>query len=83
MSQSITAAVIQQAVDGNDKEQNLDRTEALVREAVEQGAELVDWRSCTPRNIFVRWKIRAVSTWRNLSTVIPTSAVPTWQKHWT
>lgn len=41
MSQSITAAVIQQAVDSNDKEQNLDRTETLVREAVEQGAELV------------------------------------------
>ena len=41
MSKSITAAVIQQAVDGNNKEQNLDRSEALVREAVEQGAELV------------------------------------------
>lgn len=41
MTRSITAAVIQQAVDSNDKQQNLDRTEALVREAVEQGAELV------------------------------------------
>ena len=41
MTRSITAAVIQQAVDTNNKEQNLDRTEALVREAVEQGAELV------------------------------------------
>jgi N-carbamoylputrescine amidase len=41
MTRSVTAAVIQQAVDSNDKKQNLDRTEALVREAVEQGAELV------------------------------------------
>lgn len=41
MTRTITAAVIQQAVDGNDKQQNLDRTEALVRDAVEQGAELV------------------------------------------
>jgi N-carbamoylputrescine amidase len=41
MSRTVTAAVIQQAVDSNDKQQNLDRTEALVREAVEQGAELV------------------------------------------
>lgn len=41
MNKSITAAVIQQAIDSNDKETNLDRTEALIRDAVEQGAELV------------------------------------------
>lgn len=41
MNKVITAAVIQQAIEGNDKEVNLDRTEVLIREAVEQGAELV------------------------------------------
>lgn len=41
MNKVITAAVIQQAIDGNNKEENLDRTEVLVREAVDQGAELV------------------------------------------
>lgn len=41
MNKIITAAVIQQAIEGNNKEENLDRTEVLVREAVDQGAELV------------------------------------------
>lgn len=41
MLTSITAAVVQQAIEGNDKVHNLDRTEALIREAVEQGAELI------------------------------------------
>ncbi len=41
MNKVITAAVIQQAIENNDKEANLDRTEALIREAAEQGAELV------------------------------------------
>lgn len=41
MATSITAAVVQQAIEGNDKEYNLDRTETLVRDAVEQGAQLV------------------------------------------
>lgn len=41
MSTSVTAAVVQQAIEGNDKEHNLNRTEALIRDAVEQGAELV------------------------------------------
>lgn len=41
MSQSFVAAVIQQAIDGNDKEQNLRETAVHVREAVEEGAELV------------------------------------------
>lgn len=41
MVTSITAAVVQQAIEGNDKEYNLDCTETLVREAAEQGAQLV------------------------------------------
>lgn len=41
MAASIIAAVVQQAIEGNDKSHNLDRSEALIREAVEQGAELV------------------------------------------
>lgn len=41
MNKVITAAVIQQAIEGNDKEKNLDQTEALIRDAAEQGAELV------------------------------------------
>ena len=41
MTRSITAAVIQQAIEGNDKEYNLNRSEGLIRDAVEQGAELV------------------------------------------
>lgn len=41
MTQSISAAVIQQAIDSNDKAANLDQTEVLVRDAAEQGAELI------------------------------------------
>ncbi|MEY4591076.1 MAG: hypothetical protein RL497_3152 [Pseudomonadota bacterium] len=35
------AAVIQQAIEGNDKVTNLDKTEMLIREAAEKGAELI------------------------------------------
>ncbi|MFO1369693.1 MAG: carbon-nitrogen hydrolase [Marinagarivorans sp.] len=35
------AAVIQQAIEGNDKSANLDKTEHLIRDAVEKGAELI------------------------------------------
>jgi N-carbamoylputrescine amidase len=35
------AAVIQQAIEGNDKVVNLDKTEMLIREAAEKGAELI------------------------------------------
>lgn len=41
MVKNIVAAVIQQAIENNDKLANLDRTEALVRDAVARGAELV------------------------------------------
>lgn len=35
------SAVIQQAIEGNDKVANLDKTEMLIREAAEKGAELI------------------------------------------
>ncbi|HEY6527686.1 MAG TPA: carbon-nitrogen hydrolase [Cellvibrionaceae bacterium] len=35
------AAVLQQAIEGNDKVANLDKTEMLIRDAVEKGAELI------------------------------------------
>jgi N-carbamoylputrescine amidase len=38
---SFIAAVLQQAIEGNDKVANLDKTEQLIRDAVEKGAELV------------------------------------------
>ncbi len=41
MSRSIYCAVIQQAIEGNNKQHNLDHTAQLVTQAVEQGAELV------------------------------------------
>lgn len=41
MTQAITAAVIQQAIDGDNKQQNLDHSYELVKQAAEQGAELV------------------------------------------
>lgn len=41
MTRAIYAAVIQQAIENNDKVANLDHTEQLVQQAVEQGAELV------------------------------------------
>lgn len=41
MTQSIVAAVIQQAVDGDDKIANLNHTYEFVKQAVEQGAELI------------------------------------------
>ncbi len=41
MKNSIIAAVIQQAVDDNDKHANLDHTVSLIQEAVHDGAELV------------------------------------------
>jgi N-carbamoylputrescine amidase len=41
MLASVNVAVLQQAVEGNNKEYNLDRTEAMIREAVAQGTELV------------------------------------------
>ena len=39
--QKFTAAVIQQAVDNDDKQINLNHSEALIREAVDEGAELI------------------------------------------
>ncbi len=41
MPASVVAAVIQQAIESNDKQSNLDRTEQLVRNAVADGAELI------------------------------------------
>lgn len=40
-SPNFIAAVVQQAIEGNDKVVNLDKTEMLIRDAVEKGAELV------------------------------------------
>jgi N-carbamoylputrescine amidase len=37
----VIAAVIQQAIEGNDKVNNLDKTEAFIRDAVDKGAELI------------------------------------------
>lgn len=41
MTNTFVAAVIQQAIGGNDKEQNLRETAEYIREAVDEGAELV------------------------------------------
>ncbi len=41
MTQSIVAAVIQQAVEDNDKTANLDHTVSLINDAVNNGAELI------------------------------------------
>jgi N-carbamoylputrescine amidase len=41
MSEPIRAAVIQQAVESNNKQNNLDKSEAFIREAVDSGCELV------------------------------------------
>lgn len=40
-SPSFIAAVIQQAIEGDDKIKNLDKTEAAIRQAVEKGAECI------------------------------------------
>lgn len=41
MAEPIRAAVIQQAVENNNKEANLDKTETFIRQAVDQGCELI------------------------------------------
>jgi N-carbamoylputrescine amidase len=41
MSKPIRAAVIQQAVENNNKQNNLDKTETFIREAVDSGCELI------------------------------------------
>ena len=41
MARSVYCAVIQQAIEGNEKQDNLDHTEQLVTQAVDQGAELI------------------------------------------
>ena len=41
MSNTFVAAVIQQAISGNDKEQNLRETAEYIREAADEGAELI------------------------------------------
>lgn len=41
MSEPIRAAVIQQAVENNNKQNNLDKTETFIRQAVDNGCELI------------------------------------------
>ena len=47
------AAVIQQAIEGNDKSANLDKTEHLIRDAVEKGAELIVLQRVARHSIFL------------------------------